>query len=176
MSEASPKIEVAFNIRRPFRTAVGWPARLIGVLQRRSNPYVVAVWNPEWKSEELHVYPASGKHTATLDAHPLDLEEIPDDEYWAWIGPEAGAPLKHTHAYIVKEENWPVNANPMRLDTMSMGTDLVRGWHLLHEGFDNKSEPRPLTRFTMYNDRTGDRFTVHFTPMDDREVGARDGK
>jgi hypothetical protein len=167
---------VPFNIKRPFRTAVGWPARLVGVLQRKSNPYVVAVWNPEWKAEELHTYPASGKHSATIEAHPLDLEEIPDAEYWQWAAPERGAPQLPVHAYVVKEESWPINANPMRLDHMNMGTDLVRGWFLLHEGYDNKEEPRPLTRFTMYNSRTGDRFTVHFTPMDQREMEAKRGK
>lgn len=167
---------VPFNILRPVRTAVGWPARLVGVLQRRSNPYVVAVWNPEWKSEELHTYPMTGKHTGSNEAHPLDLEEIPDEEYWQWAAPAPGAPQIPVHAFIRKETSWPVNANPMRLDLMSMGTDLVRGWTLLHEGYDNKQEPRPLTRFTMYNDRTGDRFTVIFTPMDPRELEARDGK
>lgn len=166
------KTEVAFNIQRPFRTAIGWPARLIGVLQRRANPYVVAVWNPNYKSEELHAYPLSGKHMGTIEAHPLDLEEISDDEYYAWAAAHPDQPQVPTHAFIIKEPSWPVNANPMRLDTTSMGTELVRGWHLLHAGYDNKSEPRPLTSFKMYNDRTGDVFSVYFTPMDKQELEA----
>lgn len=174
-TEVKVQDQPAFNINRPIRTAVGWPARIVGVLQRRSNPYVVAVWNPEWKSEELHTYPASGKHQATIDPHPLDLVEIPDDEYWDWAAAREGKQIP-VHAFIVKEPSWPVNRNVLSLDPVLMATDLVRGWSFLHDGFDNKEEPRPLTRLTMYNDRTGDRFTVHFTPMDARELEVRNGK
>jgi hypothetical protein len=168
-------VTVPFNILRPFRTSVGWPARLVGVLQRRSNPFVVAVWNPNWKSEELHVYPASGKHAATIEPHPLDLVRISDEDYWRWVAPAKGMAPTPVHAFIVKVENWPVNANPMRLDTMSMCTDLVRGWSLLHEGFDHKEEPRPLRDLKLYNDRTGEVFVLHFTPMDQQELETKNG-
>jgi hypothetical protein len=166
--------EVPFNILRPFRTAVGWPARLVGVLQRRSNPYVVAVWNPEWKAEELHTYPMTGKHMATIEPNPLDLVEIPDDEYWDWAArnPEP----RPVHAFIRKETSWPIGANPFHHDASSMGSELVRGWIAMHEGYDREESPRPLQRITLFNSRTGDRFTVIFTPMDKRELEPRNGK
>jgi hypothetical protein len=167
---------VAFNILRPFRTTVGWPARLVGVLQRRSNPYVVAVWNPEWKSEELHVYPASGKHSSTLDPHPLDLVEIPDEEYWKWAAPAKGTPETPVHAFVTREQSVPPGTPVSALD-FNLITPLVRGWHATSEGYDNRDEPSPLRGgFKLYNERTGDVFRVRFTPMDQRELEARDGK
>lgn len=173
--------QVEFNITRPFRTRCGWPARLVGTLQRRSNPYVVAVWNPNYKSEELHVYPSNGEHSPMVEGedHPLDLVEIPDDDYWKWATgstDEGRVPEPPAHAFITKEPSWPVNANVCRLDSMSMVTRLVRGWDILHEGYDREDEPRPLTRFKLYNARTGDVFIVRFTPMDEREMENRNGK
>jgi hypothetical protein len=170
--------KVEFNIKRPFRTRCGWPARLVGVLQRRSNPYVVAVWNPNYNSEELHAYPQDGGFPSQVgipDTHPLDLLEIPDDDYWAWRAPPKGQVESHVHAFVTKEPNWPANANVMRLDHWSMCTPLVRGWDILHEGYDNEKEPRPLTQMKFYNQRTGDVFVLHFTPMDQRELENQNG-
>ena len=174
----TPDAQVSFNIMRPFRTRCGWPARLLGVLQRRANPYVVAVWNPNYRSEEMHVYPQSGEHSSDVEgeAHPLDLVEIPDDEYWDWRAPPKGQVETPVHAFVTKEPSWPANANVMRLDSMSMCTPLIRGWDILHEGYDHRDEPRPLTQMKFYNQRTGDVFVLHFTPMDQRELEHRNGK
>lgn len=176
MSNAEVKVE--FNIKRPFRTLCGWPARLVGVLQRRSNPYVVAVWNPNFKSEELHVYPANGEHTAPRpegDLHPLNLEETPDDDYWAWAAPDSKRDTVPLHAYVFKEPSWPAYQNVARLDHSSLITPLVNGWTALTYGTDREDEHRPLTKMKFYNHRTGDVFSLHFTPMDQRELENKNG-
>lgn len=175
---STAEAQVTFNIRRPFRTHCGWPARLVGVLQRRSNPYVVAVWNPNYKAEELHTYGADGKFKDDPDegqVHHFDLVELTNDEYFAWSAPENGVADQPCHAFVVKEPSWPKDQNVARLDHFSLITPLVRGWDLLSEGYDNKEHQRPLTRMKFYNQRTGDVFVLHFTPMDQRELEAKNG-
>lgn len=168
--------EPSFNILMPIRTVVGWPARVIGILQRRSNPYVVALWNPTWKSEELHTYPASGKHQGSVEANPLDLVNIPDAEYFAWAAPGEGKTETPVHAFVVKEPDWPRNQNVARLDSMSLITPMHRGWSMLSEGFDRATSPRPLPNMKFYNERTGNVFTLRFSPMDKQELEALDAK
>lgn len=164
--------ERIFRFRLPFRTRCGWPARLVGVLQRRSNPYVVAVWNPNFKSEELHAYPEEGVFPTGGANHPLDLVELNDDDYYAWASPESGKDEMPVHAHVVREPDWPRNCNPLRRDRFSMMTELVRGWYILHEGYDNRENQFPLREARFYNSRTGNMFALRFTPMDPREVEA----
>lgn len=50
-----------FNPDLPFQTKCGWPARLVGKLQRRGFPLVVAIMNPAFDAEEMHCYALDGK-------------------------------------------------------------------------------------------------------------------
>lgn len=54
----------------------------------------------------------------------------------------------------------PANSNPFHFDGYHMGTDLVRGWTVMHEGYDHKEAPQPLTYLILINTRTGKRFRL----------------
>lgn len=58
----------------------------------------------------------------------------------------------------------PAGDNPFWHDLSSMGTDLVRGWLVMHDGFDRKEEPRPLQGLYLVNQRTGQRIGLRFRP------------
>jgi hypothetical protein len=58
-------------------------------------------------------------------------------------------------------EPLPVDSNPFLSDQWSMGTTLVRGWTVMHPGFDNKDNPLPMTFIYLYNARTGQRIRVN---------------
>lgn len=57
-------------------------------------------------------------------------------------------------------ERIPVDANPFNHDFSHMGTPLVRGWTVMHEGFDRKDDPMPLKYIIMVNTRTGNRVKI----------------
>ena len=61
---------------------------------------------------------------------------------------------------ISEIEHIPANSNPFHYDSWSMGTDLTRGWMVMHPGFDNKDDPQPLGHCILVNTRTGQRFRV----------------
>lgn len=61
---------------------------------------------------------------------------------------------------VEHEEPLPVDSNPFHYDSVSMGTSLVRGWTILHAGFDNPESPIPLGTIHLYNARTGQRIRV----------------
>lgn len=54
----------------------------------------------------------------------------------------------------------PPDSNPFNYDLHQMGSPLVRGWVVMHPGWDNEKEPRPLTNVDLYNTRTGQAFRV----------------
>lgn len=58
----------------------------------------------------------------------------------------------------------PAGANPFHHDLTSMGTDLVRGWMVMHDGFDRVECPRPLHGMYLVNTRTGQRIMLKFLP------------
>ena len=61
-------------------------------------------------------------------------------------------------------ESIPAGANPFHHDDMSMGTDLVRGWIVMHPGFDHKDSPRALDWVYLVNTRSGQRVRIRITP------------
>lgn len=63
----------------------------------------------------------------------------------------------------------PAGDNPFWHDSMSMGTSLVRGWVLMHPGFDSKEDPRAMEWVYLVNTRTGQRIqiTLHHEPTTD---------
>lgn len=63
-------------------------------------------------------------------------------------------------ATVEDMEPIPAGANPFVHDDYSMGTDLVRGWTVMHPGFDNKEEPRALQWLYLVNTRTGQRIKI----------------
>lgn len=65
---------------------------------------------------------------------------------------------------------YPIGANPFNIDHYHMGTDLVRGWIIMHPGFDNKKSPQPLPYLEMVNTRTGQRFKVTFDTALEEEI------
>lgn len=58
----------------------------------------------------------------------------------------------------------PAGANPFHHDAMSMGTELVRGWIVMHPGYDaptpEKGAQYPIQWVYMVNRRTGNRFRL----------------
>lgn len=56
----------------------------------------------------------------------------------------------------------PPNSNPFHYDSYHMGTPLVRGWMVMHEGTDLPEAPRELTYVILINTRTGQRIRLHF--------------
>lgn len=79
-----------------------------------------------------------------------------------------GAELKntdHVHVQVVVQESIPVDSNPFHYDLMRMGTELVRGWTVMHPGFDRKEDPRPLDHLVLCNSRSGQRIRLDFKPI-----------
>lgn len=64
----------------------------------------------------------------------------------------------------------PANSNPFHHDSQRMGTDLVRGWMVMHEGFDSKENPYNLTHVVLINQRTGQRIMVDMSSIYPQEA------
>jgi hypothetical protein len=60
----------------------------------------------------------------------------------------------------------PQYANPFHYDASSMGTSLVRGWIIMHDGYDSKDNERALRSMTLVNRRSGQQFYVDLSRMD----------
>ena len=54
----------------------------------------------------------------------------------------------------------PAGANPFRHDHFNMGSDLVRGWMVMHEGFGSPDWPTNLSYLILVNTNTGQRFHI----------------
>lgn len=63
-------------------------------------------------------------------------------------------------ASIVAMEPIPAGANPFIHDDFSMGTDLPRGWVIMHPGFDSKDNPLAMEWIYLVNTRTGQRIQI----------------
>lgn len=55
----------------------------------------------------------------------------------------------------------PAGDNPFHHDAFHMGTTLVRGWMVMHTGFDRKENPLDLTYVILVNTRTGQRIRIN---------------
>lgn len=137
-----------FDYTRPFQTKDGRPARLLGIIHSIT-PLVVAVKDKEkWGRETVVQYPRHGLFDG-FDALSLVNVDYEDHN------------LKCTdfvHAVVVEEKD-PMDlsksANPFNYDGFSMGTQLVRGWVAMHDGYDRLEEPFPLQRLDLVNTRSG---------------------
>lgn len=71
----------------------------------------------------------------------------------------------------VDMESIPVGANPFLHDYFSMGTQLVRGWWAMHDGYDSKDDPKSqfaLRHLYLYNSRSGQRVRLEVHPEQPR--------
>lgn len=71
---------------------------------------------------------------------------------------------------FVRVEQQPVshiepNSNPFHHDLFNMGTTLVRGWVVMHEGYDRNDSPLPLHYLILVNTRTGQRIHLNLRPL-----------
>ena len=57
----------------------------------------------------------------------------------------------------------PAGANPFHHDESHMGTELVRGWVAMHQGYDRKDDPMALPYIILVNTRSGQRIQVDLT-------------
>jgi hypothetical protein len=153
---------IPFRFNLPFHTKCGWPARLLGVVQRAAFPYVVAVWNPTFGGEEIHSYGEDGNRHENVDG--LTLVNTSDEEYYGTTRDT------RVHAYVKEMPSWPPNCNAMRHDLWNMGTPLLRGWIALHEGYGRPDFPDPLRWVELVNEVSGQRFRVHFHPVHGAEL------
>ena len=103
----------------------------------------------------------------SYDAEIKDCEHSSDQQVWR-ASDAAGRFLTGftkdvpTHRVPTIEEVAPIPAesNPFQYDAFSMGSDLTRGWMVMHPGFDNKESPYPMGWVILVNQRTGQRFKV----------------
>lgn len=65
------------------------------------------------------------------------------------------------------KESIPPDSNPFHYDGWSMGTDLVRGWMIMHAGFDSKENPQSLKEWGLVQTRTGEWNTMHMVTRED---------
>lgn len=54
----------------------------------------------------------------------------------------------------------PAGDNPFHHDPFHMGTTLVRGWMVMHTGFDSKENPQDLSYLILVSTRTGQRIRI----------------
>lgn len=58
----------------------------------------------------------------------------------------------------------PADSNPFHHDAWSMGTDLVRGWMVMHDGY-NDPHQFPLAGLYLVNQKSGQRIRLKFAPQ-----------
>jgi hypothetical protein len=81
-------------------------------------------------------------------------------------------PLKQTDLVNLKAmpmESIPAGANPFHHDASSMGTNLSRGWMMMHQG---EFSDHGLTQPYLVNTVTGQRFLLNFEAQEDTYVDA----
>lgn len=148
-----------FPTNTKILASVGAPGRIVqeghlcfqanspgGVL----NNLMVVIWEPE-DSDGAEFATAAG------EVKPVPRLEI---EPWDRTGKE------FVEVRVKNEPCLPPDSNPFRFDLSSMGTDLVRGWMVMHEGFDRKEQPRALNSLTLVNTRSGQRILLTLQPIE----------
>ena len=88
----------------------------------------------------------------------------PTNLWGSFIDPKLTNESK-VHPVVRHVDGIPAGANPFHYDEWRMGSDLVRGWMVMHPGFDNKSEPAPLDHMVLINTRTGQRIRIDLRPI-----------
>lgn len=175
-----------FNPHAPMKTIGNWSARLLGIVEHKEFPLVVAVTNPFFDREEVYFY--------TLDGQSFTPREYADgtpdsvhtghfalQNYGPWVDTAADTlervnkPTDFVHPSVELRQSMDmsVSSNPFRYDHFSMGTSLVRDLVILHEGYDNKDRPLACTWFDVYNCRSGQVFRVHMTQHMSDKVKAK---
>ena len=71
---------------------------------------------------------------------------------------------------VIDMSSIPPNSNPFHYDQFLMGTSLVRGWMVMHEGFDAETDQKPLRSMVLINTRSGQRIRLLFAPKTDAEI------
>lgn len=59
----------------------------------------------------------------------------------------------------------PPESNPFHYDAYNMGTPLVRGWIVMHSGYDSEDQPFPMTYLILVNTRTGQRIRIDMSKV-----------
>lgn len=135
---------------RPFKTNFGEEARIVSLIDN-AFPLVVVVKSRLTDKEVVRQYSVDGN------------AENPDDGFLVNTDEDLG------HSSPVHVSTWELPSlspgdNPFHHDSGSMGTDLVRGWMVMHDGFDGKNGLYAMRNAYLYNIRTGQRFKLHFSP------------
>lgn len=68
---------------------------------------------------------------------------------------------EQVNARMERMKSIPPNANPFLYDDFSMGTTLVRGWTVMHKGFDREDDPMALPWLYLHNARSGQRIRIN---------------
>lgn len=92
----------------------------------------------------------------------IDIEEDAFDiAHREWLARQVG-PTDRVTVTVSEMPPIPANSNPFHHDASSMGSDLVRGWMVMHEGFDRKDNPMGLQGMYLVNTRSGQRISLKF--------------
>lgn len=64
---------------------------------------------------------------------------------------------------VTEQEAIPPNSNAFHYDLTNMGTPLLRGWVILHEGYCREEDPQPAHYLILVNQISGQRIKLDFT-------------
>lgn len=65
---------------------------------------------------------------------------------------------------VIHRKPIPPNSNPFHYDLSSMGTMLMNGWTIMHEGSGHEENPRAARFFVLVNTRTGQHIRIDLVP------------
>lgn len=88
------------------------------------------------------------------------IERQRNQTKWQRLAQEKGFCLPK----VQHEDPIPPHSNPYHYDAFNMGSGLVRGWEIMHEGYDRPEQPTPLHYVILINKRTGQRIRVELVP------------
>ncbi len=64
---------------------------------------------------------------------------------------------------VIEQEAIPANSNPFHYDLSNMGTTLLRGWTIMHEGFCSEDNPQPANYLILVNTVSGQRIKLELS-------------
>lgn len=70
----------------------------------------------------------------------------------------------------VDMDSIPMGSNPFHHDYFSMGTQLVRGWWAMHDGYDSQDNQFALRHLYLVNTRSGQRVRLEVHPEQPRTM------